>query len=66
MHASIHADVLVCGQDPSDCMGSFFNKIITITLAKVAGGTAVVLIYIISRSLHISPYRYSEKRKGDR
>ena len=63
MHTCILADVLVCGQDPSDCRGSIFNKIITKTLTKVAGGTAVVLIYIISISLHISPYRYSEKER---
>ena len=36
--------------------------IITINLTKVAGGTAVVFIYITPISLHISAYRYSEKK----
>ena len=48
---------------------SLFNMMITINLTKVAGGTAVVLIYITPISLHISAYRYSEKtikKMGDK
>ena len=47
-------DVLVHGQEPSNCWGSLFNMIININPTKVAGGTAVVLIYITPISLHIS------------
>lgn len=54
-------DVLVHGQEPSNCWESLFNMMITINQTKVAGGTAVVLIYITPISLHISAYRYSEK-----
>ena len=54
-------DVLVHGQEPSNCWESLFNMMITINLTKVAGGTAVVLIYITPISLHISAYRYSDK-----
>ena len=39
-------DVLVHGQEPSNCWESLFNMMITINLIKVAGGTAVVFIYI--------------------
>ena len=56
-------DVLVHGQEPSNCWESLFNMMITINLIiKVAGGTAVVFIYITPISLHISAYRYSEKK----